>query len=40
MIHGVSSKKFVAVIFLIVGAVSVLLGFWGEFTFVSWVREP
>ncbi|TMI29282.1 hypothetical protein E6H27_08595 [Candidatus Bathyarchaeota archaeon] len=35
LIYGVSSKKFVAVIFLIVGAVSVLLGLWGEFTFVS-----
>ena len=35
MIYGVSSKKFVAVIFLIAGAVSVLLGLWGEFTFVS-----
>ena len=35
LIYGVSSKKFVAVIFLIVGDVSVLLGLWGEFTFVS-----
>ena len=35
MIYGVSSKKFAAVIFLIVGAVSVLLGLWGEFTFVG-----
>ena len=35
LIYGVSSKKFVGVVFLIVGAVSVLLGLWGEFTFVS-----
>jgi len=36
LIYGVTSKKFVAVLLLIVGAVSVLLGLWGEFTFVSY----
>ena len=35
MIYSISSEKVVAAVFLIIGAVSVLLGLWGEFTFVS-----
>ena len=35
LIYSISSEKVVAAVFLIIGAVSVLLGLWGEFTFVS-----